>query len=212
MTSESRRGPSLESVAPEPRARRDRKRRFRRIPPMPVPVRGLWEAASEAERQAAHRTASAVLEAWLGKASRQEIAADLGVSPLRLWQLSQQALAGMLAGLLKQPRRRSAMARQMLPPDEDPVVLRKRIEQLEHDLKLADDVIALLRELPGNKDRERAPTRGERRARKRAVQRATKKARGRRPSGGKKAAPQQPPEGPSPADGVAGSGSGPVAG
>ena len=37
-------------------------------------------------------------------------------------------------------------------PENDPKVLRKRNEQLERELALAQDVIALLRELPGNRE------------------------------------------------------------
>ena len=133
--------------------RRGRKRTaFRTIPRMPVPVRALWEQASEEQRRAAHRACGAILEAWLGKAPRGEIAERLGVTPLRLWQLSQQATAGMLAGLLKQPRRRRSMTSPPLPPEEDPVKLRKKVEQLQRELSLAEDLIALLRELPGNRE------------------------------------------------------------
>lgn len=185
--------------------RRGRKRtRFTKIPPMPVPVRALWETASEEQRRRAHRSCTAILEAWLGKAPRAQIAARLGVTPLRLWQLSQQATAGMLAGLLSQPRRRRAMTSPPVPPEEDPVKLRKRIEQLESELKLADDLIALLRELPGHREAEREP--GGRSARSpgsRAHGRRKAKRGPRRPSGGKKA-----PSGAGPG----GSDGGPVAG
>ena|GEM_PF-2248768 len=172
--------------------RRGRKRTvFHRIPKMPVPVRALWESASEEQRTLAHRTCSALLEAWLGKSSREEVAARLGVSRLRLWQLSQQATAGMLAGLLKQPRRRPGMVKQSLPPDEDPVKLKRRIEALEKDLLLADDVIKLLRELPGNKDRvlPRETRRKPPKRKAKAVPVKRRKSDRRRPSGEKKGSP-----------------------
>jgi hypothetical protein len=165
-----------------PLTRRGRKRVFHKIPPMPQPVAALWGAAGEEERQAAHRTCAALLETWLGKASRVEVASRLGVTPLRLWQLSQQATAGMLAGLLKQPRRR-AMVRESLPPEEDPVKLRKRIVELEQDLGLAGDLIALLRELPGNRDRP--PPKATRSSRPAKSARASKA-----PAGGKKSRPE----------------------
>ena len=77
---------------------------FKRPPPPAIPVRGLWEHASEEQRQKAHIACMAILEYWLGHASKQETADRLEVTPLRVWQLSQQALSGMLAGLLRQPR------------------------------------------------------------------------------------------------------------
>lgn len=171
------------------RTRRDKKRAFKRIPKMPAAVSALWEAASEEERLRAHRTASAILETWLGKASRAEVAARLQVTPLRLWQLSQSALAGMLAGLLKQPRRRP-MGALPLPPEEDPVQLRKRIEDLQRELALAEDLIAVLREMPGNKDRPPPTTAQSRRPKMNKAKAA------RRRAGGKKKRQQrqqQPP-------------------
>jgi hypothetical protein len=119
---------------------------------MPVPVKALWDNASEAEQRHAHETSAVILQYWLGKTTKQEAAVMLGAKPLRVWQLSQQALSGMVAGLLKQPRkRRSAM--EPLPPEEDPKVLKKRIAELERELEIAQDVIQLLRDLPANRDK-----------------------------------------------------------
>ena len=86
--------------------RRRRKASFKMPKKVAMPVRGLWESASEEERAVAHRTGVAILEMWLGQASRQEVAERLNVPPLRIWQLSQQALSGMVAGLLKQPKKK----------------------------------------------------------------------------------------------------------
>jgi len=133
------------------RRRRFRKRSRFKVPKiMPVPVRALWNLATEEERKRAHRTCASILEYWLGRRSKTEVMARLELPALRVWQLSQQALAGMLAGLLKQPRTRGrpAMPRD---PESDPKLLRKRIEQLERELNLAQDVIKLLREFPGNR-------------------------------------------------------------
>ena len=101
-----------ESNESEPTTRKRRKRSGRkrssfRVPPKPArPVRALWEQATQEEREKAHTTCMAILEYWLGKKSKEEVASGLSVTPLRVWQLSQQALSGMLAGLLKQPRTR----------------------------------------------------------------------------------------------------------
>lgn len=95
-------GPTSPTTGRARRARTSRKRsRFSRCPRPAIPVRGLWEQASEAERTSAHRSCMAILEYWLGKSSKAQIAARLEVPPLRVWQLSQQALSGMLAGLLR---------------------------------------------------------------------------------------------------------------
>ena len=70
------------------------------------PVRGLWENAPPEEKERAHETCMKILEYWLGKKSKGKVAKELEITPLRVWQLSQQALSGMMAGLLSQPRRR----------------------------------------------------------------------------------------------------------
>jgi len=93
------------------RRRRGRKRTKFQVPKrFPLPVRALWQLASEEERKRAHETCTAILEHWLGKASKKEVARTLSLPPLRVWQLSQQALSGMLAGLLVQPRVRGRLS------------------------------------------------------------------------------------------------------
>lgn len=146
---------------------------------MPISVRALWESADEASRKRAHVLCTAILETWVGKTSRAEVAQRLGIAPLRLWQLSQQGLAGMLAGLLKQPRARRGAGSQLLPPEEDPMNQKKRIEQLERELRMAEDLIALLREMPANREQLQTPaqkTRSKRRARRRPSTPGEKKA------------------------------------
>jgi hypothetical protein len=124
---------------------------------VPVPIRGLWQAASEEERERAHETGVAILELWLGQTSRKEIAARLGIPPLRIWQLSQQALAGLTAGLLKQPRTPSkAVAEAAL--EELPARVRKQLEKQEAELESLRRLVGLLREMPAQRQ---AGTRGE---------------------------------------------------
>ena len=78
------------------RSRRGRKRTlFRTTPPPAWPVRGLWESAPAQEKERAHETCMTILEYWLGKKSKAEVAAELEITPLRVWQLSQQALSGL---------------------------------------------------------------------------------------------------------------------
>ena len=143
-----------EEIKPKRRRRGRKRTRFGIPKKMPVPVRALWESASREEQERAHRTCCAILENWLGRSSKQEVMESLQLPALRVWQLSQQALGGMLAGLLKQPRTRGG-ASMPKDPDSDPKQLRKKIERLERELELAQDVIKLLRELPGNRDQRK---------------------------------------------------------
>lgn len=94
----------------------------------------------------AHRQATVILAHWLGKKSKQEAAEELEVKPLRIWQLSQMAVSGMVAGLLKQPRQ--GRARAVTCPEDGPILLRKRIHQLESEVKGMERLVQLIRDLP----------------------------------------------------------------
>ena len=91
-----------------------------------------------------------ILEMWLGKVSRSEAAKRLEVSQLRLSQLSQQSVSGMMAGLLKQPRCRvpkGALDRRPAP-ENDPNVLRRRVARLSEDLLRTENLVRVLQEIP----------------------------------------------------------------
>src|SRR5262245_43783673 len=124
---------------------------------MPPGVRDLWRSASEEERVSAHRRAVVILQAWLGKLSRLEAAKALEMAPLRFWQLSQQAVAGMVAGCLRQPRARRGRpsACERTPRASH---LERRIRGLEEDLSGARRLIEILKELPGNRERTSGET------------------------------------------------------
>jgi len=126
--------------------RRRRKASFKLQKRAAVAVRGLWDAASDEERATAHRTGVAILEMWLGQASRKEVAERLEVPPLRVWQLSQQALSGMVAGLLRQPKGRRRVEGTMV--EEPRWKLRKKMEKMETELASLRRLVGLLRELP----------------------------------------------------------------
>jgi hypothetical protein len=111
-------------------------------------VRGLWEHASEEQREKAHTTCMAILEYWLGHASKQETAQQLEVTALRVWQLSQQALSGMLAGLLRQPRMRGKVENALGGPRNDSQTLHRRIAELEEKLARTEDLVRVLKDLP----------------------------------------------------------------
>lgn len=124
---------------------------------MPLPVRALWASASPEAQAKAHQAATAILRTWLGKATREEAAKELGLSPLRFWQLSQQAVAGLVAGLLKQPRFRGGVGPGAEPAEEGVGVLRRRMAALEKELDGARRLIALLKELPAPRAAGPAP-------------------------------------------------------
>jgi hypothetical protein len=118
-----------------------------------VPVKGLWESAGEEERKRAHQTGVAILELWLGQASRKEVAARLEVPLLRVWQLSQQALSGLVAGLLKQPRSRGKVARRDW--EESPWKLKAKIAKLEREVDSLRSLVDLLRAFPEHRETRR---------------------------------------------------------
>jgi hypothetical protein len=127
---------------------------------MPAPVRALWRSASPEERERAHQTAVTVLKTWLGKSSREEGAKELGLTPLRFWQLSQQAVAGLVAGCLRQPRFRGRA--DLGPEAESASVLKRRIGVLEREVEAGRRLIGLLRDLPGHREAEGRAARGAR--------------------------------------------------
>jgi hypothetical protein len=121
---------------------------------MPMPVRALWQAASEDEKKTAHTTATAILRTWLGKGTREEAAKELGLSAVRLWQLSQQAVCGLVVGCLRQPRYRGRPPKGGYGPYSEGVgALRRRIAELERELDGSRRLIEVMKELPGNRDR-----------------------------------------------------------
>lgn len=143
-------------AAPEPmkRPKRAGKRKtgFRMDTP-PYPVRAIWELATETERQEAHQTGVLMLEHWLGRMTRKQLGEKLNQPALRVWQLSQQALAGMVVGLMAQPKR---------PPKGTPMnatrqsekdelkTLRKRVAELEMDNRVLKDLLDVLKDMPSN--------------------------------------------------------------
>jgi uncharacterized protein (DUF934 family) len=119
---------------------------------MAIPVRALWEATTDEDRARAHQRCIAILEMWLGKRTRRDVAEQLGLPPLRLWQLSQQALSGMLVALVHQPRVRAKRGF-ALPTSEASELrsLRKENAELRAVLKVTQEMNDVLRQLPGRK-------------------------------------------------------------
>lgn len=131
------------------RKRTGRKRtKFASPKSTPWPVRGLWEAAPQEQKEMAHQTCMLILEYWMGKKTKASAAKELGVSSLRVWQLSQQAISGMMAGLLKQPRRRVGPEAFERGAGESRESLQKRIMALEKELARTEDLVRVLRMAP----------------------------------------------------------------
>jgi hypothetical protein len=133
------------------RRTRTGKKRLKFGPPAKFPrgVRELWKSATAEEQTRAHQACVQILALWLGKRRREEVATELSIPGLRVWQMSQQALSGMLAGLLHQPRpRRRNEESSMVEKQEDPRTLKKQLA--ERDMKIAqqEELIRLLTSLP----------------------------------------------------------------
>src|SRR5262245_43509442 len=142
---------STTTPAPAPVKRRTRKykkrTKFQKVPKMPWPVRALWNAASDEQKEQAHRRCTALLEMWLGKATKTEVMERLQMPALRLWQLSQQGLAGMVEGLLKQPKRQPPVGEVLMPnPENEVKALRRRNAELEKENEEMKLLLSILRE------------------------------------------------------------------
>jgi hypothetical protein len=140
------------TAAQEPRTRRGRGRRRvgRWLRPV-YPMRAYYDQASEEERRQAHQLSARILEYWTGVKTKQETASALGVPPIRVWQMSQRAATGLVCALLTPPQGKRG------PPmvtSEDENALRKEVERLRKENALQKELIAVLRELPGNRDRQ----------------------------------------------------------
>jgi hypothetical protein len=92
----------------------------------------------------------------LGKASRDEVAKELSLSAVRVWQLSQQAVCGLVVGCLRQPRYRGRPPQRV--SEEGVSELRKKIAFLERELDASKRLIELLRAMPGQRGEEALPS------------------------------------------------------
>lgn len=148
-------------IAPKrPKRAGKRKMGFRMDTP-PWPVRAIWELAPETERQEAHKTGVLMLEHWLGRMTRKELGTKLNLPPLRVWQMSQQALAGMVVALMVQPKRPprgTPMPNQNKIQDRDELkTLRKRVTELEQDNRVLKELLDLMKDMPGQPATPKAP-------------------------------------------------------
>lgn len=135
--------PATAGTTSRPRRRRRTVDSFLR----PVqPIKAIWTAASEEERQKARALAAELLGYWLGHETKADLSRRLGIPPIRVWQMSQRALSGMVTALLRPPEgRRGAAPR--LPPEVKE--LRARVAELEAETSSQRRLIELFRTLPG---------------------------------------------------------------
>ena len=143
------------------RRRRSSKKRLKFGPPQHFPrgVKELWTSASKEEQERAHQACTQILSLWLGKRAKRDVAESLSIPPLRVWQLSQQALSGMLAGLLHQPRpRRRHQEETMEQHEDDPRRLKKRIADQERQIADQQELIRLLTSIPKPHEKSSAST------------------------------------------------------
>ena len=151
-TSPSRETPQPSEQVSDGRSRRRKRTRFLVPDWKPRPVKALWESATDDDRERAHQTAMVILEYWTAQLSKPEAAERLGVAPIRVWQLSQQAVSGMLAGLLTQPRDRGKQGESSEDGEERKTAreraLEKEVSKLEERLAASHRLIEVMRELP----------------------------------------------------------------
>ena len=144
---------TTETQPPRTRRGRGRRRVGRWVRPV-YPMRAYYDAASEEKQRHAHTAAAIILEYWTGVKTKPEAAKALGVPPIRVWQMSQRAATGLVCALLTPPS--SRRGRPMATSDEESA-LRKENERLRKENALQKELIAVLRELPGNRDRDLPP-------------------------------------------------------
>ena len=140
-----------QATSKRPKKPGKRKAGFRMDTP-PWPVRAIWELATEQDRQEAYQMGVQILEHWLGRMSRKALAEKLNLPPLRVWQLSQQALSGMVVALMSQPKRPpqgTPLPSPKRPELEELKDLRKEVNRLREEKKTLEDLLVLLKDMPG---------------------------------------------------------------
>lgn len=135
-----------------------------------IPVRGLWDQATTEEQAQARQVAQVIMEYWMGRLTKKEATERLGMRPVRFWQMSNQAIAGMTAGLLTQPRYK----KNAFLPSNEVTELRAKVGKLEAQIDAQQRLIDVLRSIPGNSEVEV----NDETTRKSRVPRGSKKPRG----------------------------------
>jgi hypothetical protein len=141
--------PTEPSRTPRPRRRRAAISKWAQ----PVyPIKAIWDAATAEERDRARELATELLGLWLGQQTKEDLAKRLQVPPIRVWQMSQRAVAGMVAAMLRPPEGRVGPMPRLAPEVRE---LRARVAALEKELAVSRSLVTLLRSMPGSVRRER---------------------------------------------------------
>jgi hypothetical protein len=83
------------------------------------------------------------------------VAKELSLSAVRVWQLSQQAVCGLVVGCLRQPRFRGRPPQRL--SEQGVSELKKKIARLERELDASRRLIELLRAMPARAGEEDPP-------------------------------------------------------
>jgi hypothetical protein len=114
-----------------------------------IPVRGLWDRANQEERVQAQKIAMTMLQAWTGIMTKSEAAKTLGLRPVRFWQMSNQAMSGMMAGCLTQPRNRRKVNYMGKTDQELIKELTKEVSDLKKQIQCQHQLIEAMKSMPG---------------------------------------------------------------
>jgi hypothetical protein len=179
---------AADAAPPEPGKKRRRRTVDAFLRPV-YPISAILASATAEERQKARMLCGEILGYWLGHESKADVARRLSMPPIRVWQMGQRALSGMVAALLTPPTgRRGAMPR----IDPETKELRRRVAELEAETDLQRRLIKLLRTMPGNEHRElpKEESDAKRAPRKRKPAKAVERA---LPPSGRGAGQERPP-------------------
>jgi hypothetical protein len=94
----------------------------------------------------ARQVSQVMMEYWMGRLTKKEATEKLQLKPVRFWQMSTQAIAGMTAGLLTQPRYRKGAFLAGVEVTE----LRAKVRELEAKVSAQQKLIEILKSLPGH--------------------------------------------------------------
>jgi hypothetical protein len=111
----------------------------------------LWDQATQDEQKAAKQIAMTILESWVGIKTKSEAARSLSMRPVRFWQMSNQAMTGMMSGCLTQPRVRKKKGVEMEKATEAKVILdlQKQVRMLKKKIEDQEFLIDVMRTMPG---------------------------------------------------------------
>lgn len=118
------------------------------------PISAILASATPEEVTRARMLVSELLGYWLGHESKASLARRLSVPQVRVWQMGQRALAGMVAAMLTPPSGPRGPTGAMPRVSPETIALRKRVQELERETGVQRRLIELLRALPSQDRRE----------------------------------------------------------